>query len=151
MRKTIENQSLGAATCLLAGIVAACGSPMTQQDSDAATGSADAEAGAPDTAPPLDAALPINTWTALPTADAPSGRTHHTAIWTGTEMIVWGGGFPSLSTGARYRPDTDAWTAVPDQGAPSTRASHTAVWSGTEMIIWGGSGTGGYQATGGRY
>ena len=32
-----------------------------------------------------------NTWTALPTTGAPAARYSHTAVWTGSEMIVWGG------------------------------------------------------------
>ena len=32
-----------------------------------------------------------NTWTALPTSGAPAARDYHTAVWTGSEMIVWGG------------------------------------------------------------
>ena len=32
-----------------------------------------------------------DTWTATSTANAPSGRDGHTAVWTGSEMIVWGG------------------------------------------------------------
>ena len=31
-----------------------------------------------------------NSWTALPTTGAPAAR-EHTAVWTGSEMIVWGG------------------------------------------------------------
>src|SRR5437667_7515711 len=31
-------------------------------------------------------------WTPTSTTNAPSGRDVHTAIWTGSEMIVWGGG-----------------------------------------------------------
>ena len=34
-----------------------------------------------------------NTWTATSTSNAPSARYGHTAVWTGSEMIVWGGGF----------------------------------------------------------
>jgi hypothetical protein len=30
-------------------------------------------------------------WTAPSTIDAPSARYYHTAVWTGSEMIVWGG------------------------------------------------------------
>ena len=33
-----------------------------------------------------------DTWTATTTANAPVGRIAHTAVWTGSEMIVWGGG-----------------------------------------------------------
>jgi len=32
-----------------------------------------------------------DTWTPTSTADAPLGRYSHTATWTGSEMIVWGG------------------------------------------------------------
>jgi hypothetical protein len=54
-------------------------------------------------------------------------------------MIVWGGGFPEVNTGGRYRPDLDSWLATQTNGAPSARRSHTAVWTGSEMIVWGGS------------
>ena len=67
-------------------------------------------------------------------------RALHTAVWTGTEMIVWGGdnGTNVLGTGARYSPATNTWTATTATGAPSAREFHTAVWTGTVMIIWGG-------------
>ena len=32
-----------------------------------------------------------NAWTAIPTAGAPAGRDAHVAVWTGSQMIVWGG------------------------------------------------------------
>src|SRR5882724_11401026 len=32
-----------------------------------------------------------DTWTATSTTSAPAGRQQHTAVWTGSEMIVWGG------------------------------------------------------------
>ena len=32
-----------------------------------------------------------DTWTATTTTGAPDGRADHTAVWTGSEMIVWGG------------------------------------------------------------
>ena len=32
-----------------------------------------------------------NSWTATSTANAPIARWSHTAVWTGSEMIVWGG------------------------------------------------------------
>ena len=35
-----------------------------------------------------------DSWTATSTANAPDGRLIHTAVWTGTEMIVWGGQGP---------------------------------------------------------
>src|SRR5437773_6191677 len=32
-----------------------------------------------------------DTWTPTSTTNAPAGRYEHTAVWTGSEMIVWGG------------------------------------------------------------
>jgi N-acetylneuraminic acid mutarotase len=88
-------------------------------------------------------------WGATSTINAPSARDLHTAVWTGSEMIVWGGtNFSNyLNTGGRYNPSTDSWTATSTTNAPSARARHTAVWTGSEMIIWGGAG----DSTGGKY
>src|SRR5882757_397634 len=96
-----------------------------------------------------------DTWTATSTTNAPAARSAHTAVWTGSEMIVWGGvdinGF-YLSSGGRYDPSTDSWTATSTTDAPDGREFHTAVWTGTEMIVWGGDGPGPiYFNTGGRY
>src|SRR5438046_8885624 len=42
-------------------------------------------------------------WTATSTTNAPAGRAAHTAVWTGSEVIVWGGGDPNpVNTGGRY-------------------------------------------------
>ena len=32
-----------------------------------------------------------DSWTATDITRAPAGRTAHSAVWTGSEMIVWGG------------------------------------------------------------
>jgi hypothetical protein len=49
-----------------------------------------------------------NKWTATTTSGAPTGRYYHTAVWTGSEMIVWGG---SSSGGDQY----DTWSYTPAQ------------------------------------
>src|SRR5262245_45453680 len=42
-------------------------------------------------------------WTPTNSAGRPNGRIEHTAVWTGSEMIVWGGYDGSyLNTGGRY-------------------------------------------------
>ena len=91
-----------------------------------------------------------DSWTATSTTNAPEGRIYHTAVWTGTEMIVWGG-FTDLNSGGRYNPSTDSWTATSTTNAPAGRSFHTAVWTGTEMIVWGGFAGGPLFNTGGRY
>jgi len=86
--------------------------------------------------------LDIDTWSTLSNKDAPSGRSNHKAVCTGTEMIVWGGtdgGF--LNSGGRYDPaanEVNSWENLSSTGAPSARYSHTAVWNGSEVLIWGG-------------
>jgi N-acetylneuraminic acid mutarotase len=99
----------------------------------------------PDGPPCID-----NPWTPTSTANAPNGRDGHTAVWTGSEMIVWGGCCSFTNTGGRYNPSTDSWTATSTINAPSGRVRHTAVWTGSEMIVWGGAFVGDVN-TGGRY
>jgi len=94
-----------------------------------------------------------NTWTATSTINAPEGRSGATAVWTGSEMIVWGGVEQSvvgLDTGGKYNPSTDSWTPTPTN-APTGRFDYTAVWTGSEMIVWGGIHTNLGMNTGGRY
>jgi N-acetylneuraminic acid mutarotase len=95
-----------------------------------------------------------DTWTATTTANAPLARRFHTAVWTGSEMIVWGGGLsgaPPFNTGGRYDPSTDSWTATSLTNALTGRTDHTAVWTGSEMIVWGGYDGTNVLNTGGRY
>ncbi len=100
----------------------------------------------------------INSWTATTTVDAPAARFEHTAVWTGDEMIIWGGiGGPSintrLNTGGRYNPIANAWRATNFASAPTGRSDHTAIWTGSEMIVFGGdlSGSSDSINTGARY
>src|SRR5262245_53909911 len=92
-----------------------------------------------------------NTWTATSTgAGLPAGRREHTAVWTGSEMIGWGGYNGSfLSSGARYSPSSNTWTPTSTgAGLAESRSTHSAVWTGSEMIVWGGTGNAGILATG---
>ncbi len=104
-----------------------------------------------------------DSWTATSTVGVVA-RSGHSVVWTGAEMIVWGGvdGVSSnpnyhpnyLQNGGRYTPATDSWAATSTgTNCPSGRYTHTAVWTGTRMVIWGGrasSYTTGFD-TGGRY
>ena len=94
-----------------------------------------------------------DTWMGTRFSSIPAGRDSHTAVWTGSEMIVWGGydGNAWLNTGSRYNPSTDSWTATSLTNAPEGRGVHTAVWTGTEMIVWGGWNFPDTLNTGGKY
>ena len=95
-----------------------------------------------------------DSWAATNTANAPVPREQHSAVWTGSEMIVWGGisdPFVWFNTGGRYDPNTDSWTATSTTNAPGARWAHTVEWTGSEMIVWGGTDSMNYLNTGGRY
>jgi hypothetical protein len=62
-------------------------------------------------------------WT--PTAGLPEGG--GSAVWTGAEVIIWGGANGlggKLNSGSRYNPATDTWRATPAAGALAAR-THT--------------------------
>ena len=99
-----------------------------------------------------------DTWTAMATPPAGiTNRCDHVAVWTGTEMIIWGGSTDSnpalaaTNNGARYNPTSDTWTPMSSVNAPIGRALALAVWTGTEMIVWGGYLGLTNSNTGGRY
>jgi hypothetical protein len=109
----------------------------------------------------------LDVW--IPVTEGPEPRERPTAVWTGAEVIIWGGQFSSwlyrialncvwtgaeviiwggqspfafefFNTGGRYDPRKDVWSPMSIKGAPEPRRNHTAVWTGSEMIIWGGRG-----------
>jgi hypothetical protein len=90
-------------------------------------------------------------WRALPPMPAqppgqqPARRNGAAVVWTGQQLIVWGGlshePFRTRADGAAYDPGTGRWTPLPT--APEgqwLRESHgAAVWTGREMLVWGGT------------
>ena len=100
-----------------------------------------------------------DTWRPLTGVGAPESREDHTAMWSGTEMLVWGGvrreGSPAeqrqLGTGGRYSPETDTWTPITRVDAPDAREDDVVVWTGEQMLVWGGQHRGIPLQSGGRY
>lgn len=93
-------------------------------------------------------------WETSAGGNAPSPRFDHTAVWTGRDMIVWGGSLFTGShtdSGSLYRPEFDEWTTISPINAPTARSGHVAVWTGEEMILWGGSSRSGFLNTGARF
>ena len=63
-----------------------------------------------------------------PASGAPNGRSDHTEVWTGNEIIVWGGyNGSSLNDGGRYNPRSNSWSATASTGASPARYLHTAI------------------------
>jgi N-acetylneuraminic acid mutarotase len=98
----------------------------------------------------------LGRWTALPSLQL-TARDDARGVWTGSEMLVWGGRDDNGHTndGARYHPTTNTVRAMSDDQAPAAREDHTAIWTGSEMIIWGGwngiDNDRNYNIGGGRY
>jgi len=92
----------------------------------------------------------VGYWSPLSQTNAPSPRADATAVWIGTEMLVWGG-LGNPGTGGAYDPATNTWRALPAAGALSPREHATAVWTGSEMLIWGGAGPDGWLGDGAAY
>jgi hypothetical protein len=87
--------------------------------------------------------------------NVPLARALHTAIWTGSRMIVWGGqgaSGASVNTGGRYDPAADTWTPTSTgSGVPTERKAHAAVWTDALMVVWSGTLTTGFEPSGSRY
>jgi N-acetylneuraminic acid mutarotase len=96
-----------------------------------------------------------DTWTPVSGGTAPSARILHSAVWTGSKMLIWGGQLMDSSltnTGGSYDQALDDWTPIATSNAPSGRTGHGSVWTGSLMVIWGGTvGPSTVTNTGGRY
>ncbi|MBF0443427.1 MAG: hypothetical protein HQK54_16085 [Oligoflexales bacterium] len=91
---------------------------------------------------PLNNAYPVNIY-------------NHSAVWTGSEFIYWGGivnnSEKPSEEGERYNLKKKKWVMISDEDAPSARSGHSAIWSGDRMILWGGMGESSYLSDGAAY
>ncbi len=86
-------------------------------------------------------------WQALPSAPI-AGRIAEGAVWTGKEMIVWGGVTQKpvratapcdrcASDGAAYDPATRTWRAIaPAPAGVEGVGAGGVAWTGREMVVW---------------
>jgi len=78
-----------------------------------------------------------DSWTATSTTNAPSRRWQQTAVWTGSEMIIWGGSGPSTqNTGGRYcaHPPPPLTVIEPNGGEVWSMGSvHEIKWEGGNL------------------
>jgi hypothetical protein len=80
-------------------------------------------------------------WRRLPAMAYP--RQGAVAVWTGDQMLVWGGGTTASGGkeppphGEAFDPSVNRWSAMPASPLRH-RYPAVAVWTGREMIVWGG-------------
>ena len=79
------------------------------------------------------------------------GRQGNVAVWTGTEIIYWGGDRPGRPPeGAAYNPKLDWWRRL-SRSPLTNRTGAAAVWTGREVIVFGGVNGAGPQRDGAAY
>lgn len=76
-----------------------------------------------------------------PMSEAPLGeRQEAVTVWTGEELVVWGGASSSLDVtyddGAAYDPETDVWRSLADAPVDGLWGA-TSAWTGTEVLVVG--------------
>jgi hypothetical protein len=88
---------------------------------------------------------PTGSWRAIPTAPI-AGRDGPAAVWTGRQLLVWGGhgripnqGLRPLTDGAAYDPASDRWQPIPRAPAGVQGTSTAAAWTGSRMLVWVGN------------
>ncbi|MFK7828091.1 MAG: Kelch repeat-containing protein [Oligoflexales bacterium] len=95
-------------------------------------------------------------WWDMEYLSAPEGRIFHSAVWSGEQLLVWGGIIGGLSpgyssSGGGYNPTMNQWITISTNNQPSERFGHCAVWTGSRMFIWGGENAGGLRSDGYLY
>lgn len=80
-------------------------------------------------------------WRELPASNL-APREDPVMVWTGRELVVWGGlsfrRATAYGDGARLDPATNTWRRLPPAPVPA-RGLAAAVWSGREVLLWGGA------------
>ena len=87
------------------------------------------------------AQLAAGAWSLMPAAPISTDRGGASVVWTGHELIVWGGttgrNDQLRADGAAYNPSTHTWRVLPASPL-SARVQQASVWTGSELVIWGG-------------
>lgn len=152
----------GLLVCCLVGLVAACsenlGTSVSTQTEPVVTNSFDvADTSTTTLEPGTTTSTPTTSSTTTTLANdsesipigplAPRGGA--SVVWTGEEMIVWGGCDAEpcrtrFADGAAFDPDTGDWRKIAES-ALTGLWYHSAVWTGSEMLIAGGSTAAAYS------
>lgn len=140
--------------CLLVIVLLGCGGVAEPVSDIGQAGSAgnEGDSGQPDAGPKKAY------WVEL-SGTPPEARDLHSAVWTGKQMIVWGGRlwnqstkkYSYLNSGGIYDLGKDDWLFMSNTQAPAARILNSAVWSGSKMVIWSGINQGGVLEDGAAF
>ncbi len=78
-----------------------------------------------------------NRWRPLPPAPL-SARANHRAVFTGTEVVFFGGGNESgavFADGARFDPVAERWTLLPRSGGPTARTGPGLAFGDGQLFV----------------
>jgi N-acetylneuraminic acid mutarotase len=82
------------------------------------------------------------TWTPVSMSNAPAATIGALVRWTGTRMVVWGGGLIGSSAmsnaGGVFDPVANTWTTMSTVNAPSGRDAAHSIVMNNRLVIWGG-------------
>ena len=127
--------AVAAAVVVVAGV--AVGVSLRPTGSSRTTAHTPNPAVSPATTGPSVAAAAFGTyrWHALPAAPIPV-RTGAAAVWTGTDLFVWGGaiGNKARADGALYDPATRHWTVLPPSPLPAAAYAQAVVVDGSVLV-----------------
>ncbi|MDQ2826724.1 MAG: hypothetical protein M3Y04_07180, partial [Actinomycetota bacterium] len=95
-----------------------------------------------------EAGAEVGAWQALQ-APPLAPRISSAVVWTGRQLVVWGGrscvggrcddrSALSFADGAAFDARAGSWRAIAP-GPLSPRSGAVAVWSGREVLVWGGT------------
>jgi hypothetical protein len=80
-----------------------------------------------------------DTWAAIASPGDAVGRQRHQALWTGTQMLIYGGNDSAddpIAGGLAYDPATDTWEEIPPDPL-GTLDTRYVEWTGTRMLLVG--------------
>jgi len=72
--------------------------------------------------------------------DAPAKTERHSAVWTGSKMVVFGGfdsGAGLKGKGGIFDLAKNSWVSFDSESAMA-RTGQTAIWDGSDLLVFGG-------------
>lgn len=80
-------------------------------------------------------------WSPVSTISVPEGRESAAAVWTGEEVLIWGGTNSNsqfAAVGGRYNVAGGTWRSMSTADGPGALVGYTMTWMGDKAAICGG-------------